>query len=248
MILNFWKILLTKLESATFETKFESTHILCTGIPLPDKYASLPRTVRTPGFGWELPCMAGATAGHVAPVGIQARLPSSGPLVLSWWFVRNSKVITTVGMVLRPWQNNGRKNKLPTSTMVSWSRISGCHQGYVFQALMCGKSIKRSDVKLLNFSGMNSTDCYTRYIMVYGVFLLWIYKIDLGRICELIPDPQILVYYTAHCEIDMDVSENSGFPPNHPFFIGFSIIFTIPFVGFPPIFGKTPILRWSCGR
>ena len=28
-------------------------------------------------------------------------------------------------------------------------------------------------------------------------------------------------------------------PPNYPFLIGFSIIFTIPFGGFPPIFGNT---------
>ena len=30
-------------------------------------------------------------------------------------------------------------------------------------------------------------------------------------------------------------------PPNHPTLIGFSIIFTIHFGGFPPIFGLTPI-------
>ena len=39
----------------------------------------------------------------------------------------------------------------------------------------------------------------------------------------------------------MDVSENSGFPPNHPILIGFSIIFTIHF-GVPQ-FLETPILH-----
>ena len=38
----------------------------------------------------------------------------------------------------------------------------------------------------------------------------------------------------------MDVSENSGIsPPNHPILIGFSIIFTIHFGGFP-YFWKHP--------
>ena len=36
------------------------------------------------------------------------------------------------------------------------------------------------------------------------------------------------------------VSKNRFFyPPNHPILIGFSIIFTIHFGGFPPIFGNT---------
>ena len=40
----------------------------------------------------------------------------------------------------------------------------------------------------------------------------------------------------------MDGSKNRGKPPNHHILIGFSIIFTIHFGGFPPIFGSTPIL------
>ena len=45
------------------------------------------------------------------------------------------------------------------------------------------------------------------------------------------------------CCFLVDVSENSGFSPNHPFFWGFSIIFTIHFGGkYPPIFVETS--RW----
>ena len=37
--------------------------------------------------------------------------------------------------------------------------------------------------------------------------------------------------------------KNRGFyPPNHPSVIGFSLIFTIHFGGFPPIFGNHPFL------
>ena len=39
---------------------------------------------------------------------------------------------------------------------------------------------------------------------------------------------------------DMDVSKNNG-TPKSSILIGFSIIFTIHFGGFPPIFGSTPI-------
>ena len=39
----------------------------------------------------------------------------------------------------------------------------------------------------------------------------------------------------------MGVSKNMGKPPNHPILIAFSIIFTIHFGGFPPIFGNTHI-------
>ena len=47
------------------------------------------------------------------------------------------------------------------------------------------------------------------------------------------------------CGKYMDVSENSGFsPPNHPFLIGCSIIFTIHFGGIP-LFLETPI--WMIG-
>ena len=41
----------------------------------------------------------------------------------------------------------------------------------------------------------------------------------------------------------MDVSKNRGGPPKSSIFIGFSIIFTIHFGGFPPIFGSTP--KWG---
>ncbi len=40
-------------------------------------------------------------------------------------------------------------------------------------------------------------------------------------------------------------SKNMGvYPPNHPILIGFSVIFTIHFGGFPPIFGLTPTRWW----
>ena len=38
----------------------------------------------------------------------------------------------------------------------------------------------------------------------------------------------------------VDVSENNG-TPKSSILIGFSIVFTIHFWGFPPIFGSTPI-------
>ena len=41
-------------------------------------------------------------------------------------------------------------------------------------------------------------------------------------------------------DVDLGVSKNRGGPPKSSILIGFSIIFTIHFGGFPPIFGSTP--------
>ena len=52
----------------------------------------------------------------------------------------------------------------------------------------------------------------------------------------------------------MGVSNNRGGPPNHPILIGFSIIFTIHFGGFPPNFWRHPYRHvhsfsiWQCGQ
>ena len=51
---------------------------------------------------------------------------------------------------------------------------------------------------------------------------------------------------TCHIPDYMDVSKNRGFSPQIiPCLIGFSLIFTIHFGGFPPIFGNTHIWRKS---
>ncbi len=69
----------------------------------------------------------------------------------------------------------------------------------------------------------------------------WGLPVTCFKSSDLFTDSQV---YNPNNKVQLDIwvfPKIGVGPPNHPTLIGFSIIFTIHFGGFPPIFGLTPI-------